>query len=45
LEFKNSEKVYYSPIFNGSCCLPPFFKYANRFGDLDIIEKFYIVKI
>ncbi len=37
LEFKNSDKVYYSPLFGA---LPPFLKYAKRFDSFSIIEKF-----
>ena len=30
------DEVYYSPLF---CLPPPFFKYANKFDELDIIIK------
>lgn len=36
LEYKNSDKVYYSPLFGE---LPPFFRYAKRFDSFGVIEK------
>jgi len=37
LEFKNKEKVYYSPLFG----LPqPYFRFGRRFDSFGIIEKF-----
>jgi hypothetical protein len=37
LEYKNSDKVYYSPL----CGLPPpFFRYGRRFDSFGVIEKF-----
>lgn len=37
LEFKSTDKVYYSPLFG----LPsPFFKYAHKFDQLEIICQF-----
>jgi len=35
LEYKNSDNVYYSPLF---CLPPPYFKYS---GDLDSMEIIY----
>lgn len=37
LEYKNSDKVFYSPLFGA---LPPFLKYAKRFDSFGIIERF-----
>jgi hypothetical protein len=37
LDYKNSDKVFYSPFFG----LPqPYFRYARRFDSFGIIEKF-----
>ena len=37
LEYKSVDKVYYSPLFG---LPPPFFKYAKKFDQLEIICKF-----
>lgn len=37
LEFKNQDKVYYTPLFG---LPPPYFRQAKRFDSFDIIEKF-----
>jgi hypothetical protein len=37
LEYKNSDKVYYSPLVG---TMPPFFKYAKRFESFGIVERF-----
>jgi len=37
LEFKSVDKVFYSPLFG---LPPPFFKYAQKFDQLEIICKF-----
>lgn len=37
LEYKNSDKVFYSPLFGP---VPPFFRYAKRFDQFGVIEKF-----
>jgi Ca2+-binding EF-hand superfamily protein len=37
LEYKSSDKVYYSPLLGS---LPPFFKYVQRFEGFTVIEKF-----
>lgn len=37
LEFKSVDKVFYSPLFG---LPPPFFKYAEKFDQLEIICKF-----
>lgn len=37
LEYKNQDKVYYSPLLG---TLPPFFKYMRRFDSFGVIEKF-----
>jgi hypothetical protein len=37
LEYKNSDKVYYSPLLG---TLPPFFRYVRRFDSFGIVEKF-----
>lgn len=37
LEFKNSDSVYYSPLFG---LPPPYFKYAKKFDSFGIIERF-----
>jgi hypothetical protein len=37
LEYKSSDKVFYSPLFGA---LPPFFKYVQRFESFNVIEKF-----
>lgn len=37
LQFKNTDKVYYSPLFG----LPyPFFKYAKKFDQIEIVCRF-----
>jgi hypothetical protein len=36
LEFKSIDKVYYSPLFG---LPPPFFKYAEKFDQLEIVLK------
>ena len=36
LQFRNTDEVYYSPLF---CLPPPFFKYANKFDELDIVIR------
>lgn len=37
VEFKNTDKVFYSPLVGA---LPPFLRYAKRFDSFGIIEKF-----
>jgi len=37
LEFKNVDKVYYSPLFG---LPPPYFKYAKKFDQIEIICRF-----
>jgi hypothetical protein len=37
LEYKSTNKVYYSPLVG---TLPPFFKYVHRFEAFNVIEKF-----
>ena len=37
LEYKNQDKVYYSPLLSN---MPPFFKYVKRFNDYGVFEKF-----
>lgn len=37
LEFKNSDSVFYSPLFG---LPPPYFKYAKKFDSFGIIERF-----
>ena len=36
LEFKSVDKVFYSPLFG---LPPPFFKYAKKFDQLEIVMK------
>lgn len=38
MEFKNHDKVYYSPLFGE---LGPFFKYGRRFNQAGVVAKFY----
>jgi hypothetical protein len=38
MEYKNSDKVYYSPLFGE---IGPFFKYAKRFDQQGVISKFF----
>jgi hypothetical protein len=37
LEFKNSDSIFYSPLFG---LPPPYFKFANKFDNFGIIERF-----
>jgi hypothetical protein len=37
LEYKSSDKVYYSPLLGP---VAPFFRYAKRFEAFGVIEKF-----
>jgi hypothetical protein len=37
LEYKNSEKVYYSPLAGP---IAPFFRYAKRFDNFEVVDKF-----
>mgnify|MGYP000011403276 CR=1 len=37
LEFKSVDKVFYSPLFG---LPPPFFRYAHKFDQIEIIQKF-----
>ena len=37
LEYKNSDSVFYSPLFG---LPPPYFKYAKKFDNFGIIERF-----
>lgn len=36
LEYKNTDKIFYSPLIGS---LPPFFRYAKRFDSFGVIEK------
>jgi len=36
LEYKNSDSVYYSPLFG---LPPPYFKYTKRFDGFGILER------
>ena len=36
LEFKNSDSVYYSPLFG---LPPPYFKHAKAFDTFDIVQS------
>lgn len=37
LEYKNSEKVFYSPLFGQ---VAPYFRYAKRFDNFEVVDKF-----
>lgn len=37
LEYKNSEKVFYSPLAGP---VAPFFRYAKRFDNFEVVDKF-----